>query len=76
MRKHTEIFFQLEISADEYLRYYNGTAKYVVTKSIDGRKVRFPVNILQSYITHDGISGRFSLKYDENNKFVSIQKID
>lgn len=76
MKKHTEIFFQLEISADEYLRYYNGTAKYVVTKSIDGRKVQFPVNILQSYITHDGISGRFSLKYDENNKFVSIQKID
>lgn len=76
MKSYTEIIFQLEISADEYVRYYKGTAKTVVTQSIDGKKVQFPVNILQSYITHNGISGMFSLKYDENNKYVSIQKID
>ena len=76
MKEYTEIIFHLELSADEYVRYYNGTAKYVVTKSIDGKRIQFPVNILQSYITHEGISGRFSLKYDENNKFVSIHKIN
>ena len=72
----TDIVFHLNITADEYVRVYSGTAKYVITKSIDGKSIKFPVNILQPYLTHDGVSGMFSLKYDKNNKFISIQKID
>ena len=75
MNDCTEIIFHLNISADEYVRYYNGTAKYVITKSLDGRSIQFPVNILQSYLTHDGVSGTFSLRHDEDNKFIGIEKI-
>ncbi len=76
MKTYTEIIFHLNILADEYVQYYNGTAKYVATKSVDGRSIRFPVNILQPYLTHSGVSGKFSMRYDENNKFVSIKKIN
>ena len=72
----TDIIFHLNITADEYVRVYSGTAKYVITKSVDGKSIQFPANILQPYLTHDGVSGRFAMKYDKNNKFVSIQKID
>ncbi|MCK4950799.1 MAG: DUF2835 family protein, partial [Gammaproteobacteria bacterium] len=33
----TDIVFHLNITADEYVRVYSGTAKYVITKSIDGK---------------------------------------
>ncbi len=70
-----DIIVALDISADEYVRVYQGTAKYVVAKSHDGRTVRFPVNILQRFLTHDGIQGVFMLRHDANHKFVSIERL-
>ena len=69
-----QIQIRLCLSTKKYLHYYTGAAKYVQTKSIDGRNVRFPVKILQAYVTRDGVHGEFVLEYDENNKFVSIRK--
>ncbi len=70
-----DIIVALDIPADEYVRVYQGTAKYVVARSQDGRTVRFPVNILQRFLTRDGIQGVFRLRHDANNKFVSIERI-
>ena len=70
------IRFSLSISADEFVRYYQGTGKFVHTRGIDGRTVRFPANILQPYVTHSGVHGHFVMYYDENNKFVKLEKLD
>jgi hypothetical protein len=70
-----QIRFSLNISADEYVRYYRGSAKYVRARSSDGKTVRFPANILQPYLTHDGIHGHYVMHYDENNKFLKLEKI-
>ncbi|MFV1982569.1 MAG: DUF2835 family protein [Thiohalomonadales bacterium] len=64
----------LHISKSELTKYYTGI-KIVSATSTDGRRVQFPVNILQKYITHEGIHGMFLLKYDEKFKFNSIEKI-
>jgi len=64
----------LHINKSELTKYYTGI-KIVSAKSTDGRRVQFPVNILQKYITHDGIHGVFVLEYDEKFKFNSIEKI-
>jgi hypothetical protein len=67
-----EIF--LNIDELELEKYYRGT-RTVSAKSIDGRRVQFPVNILHKYITHDGIRGRFVLEYDQQFKFKNIHKL-
>lgn len=69
------IRFYLDISSDVYIAYYKGTAKNVLTNSIDGRSLKFPANILQQFLTHDGIQGLFELRYDSNGKYSDIVRI-
>ncbi|MDH5544203.1 MAG: DUF2835 domain-containing protein [Gammaproteobacteria bacterium] len=68
-------FFSLRIPSEEFIRVYEGSAKYVVTRSYDGRNIRFPANILRQFLTHDGIFGEFVIYYDQHNKFQEIKKI-
>jgi hypothetical protein len=67
--------FALNISGDVYLSYYEGAARAVVVKSFDGRSIQFPANILQQFVTRDGIHGVFEMAFDENNKFVAIRRV-
>jgi len=70
-----EVRFRISIPSDDYLLYYQGVAKNVITRSEDGRSIQFPAKILQKFLTHDGIHGYFVLVYDDNGKFSSIRKI-
>ena len=72
--KH-EVIFSLRISADDYLEYYKGKAKYVVTQSRDGRNIKFPADALRRFLTHDGIFGQFRLCFDVHHKLISIERI-
>ncbi len=67
--------FRLNISTEKYLRHYQGTAKYVVARTADGRTVQFPANLLRQFITKDGIHGEFLLCFDEQNKVSDFQKV-
>lgn len=69
------LIIDLHISAEEYLRHYQGSAKQVVCIARDGRRVRFPTNILQRFVGHSGIHGAFRIEFDDNNKLVSILRI-
>lgn len=68
-------FFNLNISAQEYLRVYRGSARQVVVRGVDGASLSFPAEHLRRFVSHDGVQGRFELKYDTNNKFVSLEKL-
>lgn len=70
-----QIVVDLQISEDEYLRVYRGQARSVLAQSIDGRRVRFPANILQSFVTRSGIHGRFRIRFDAGGQFESIEKL-
>lgn len=74
MPKHS-VIVRLHIDAEEFLRYYRGSAKVVSAPDIYGRSVRFPANILQPFITREGIQGVFEIFFDESGKFVSIEKM-
>ncbi len=69
------LIVKLSISADDYLAHYQGLAKDVVVQAESGQVVRFPCNILQRFVTHEGISGSFVIVFDADNKFQSIRKI-
>ena len=70
----SDIVFTLHISSEEYLRYYRGTARFIIARSTDGRTVKFPAAILQRFLGHDGIHGVFVLRHDENNRLLGIER--
>lgn len=70
-----EIRFRLEISAQEYLRYYQGEVDTVRVRTADGQIIEFPANALQKHISQSGISGSFRLVFDDNNKMVSMERV-
>ena len=72
----SSIIVQLNIYADEFQRLYEGSAKDVTARSSDGRRVRFPANILRPYVTHNGVQGTFAIHFSADNRFQSIEKID
>ena len=62
--------FYLELDANTLLRYYRGHAKEVVVRDNRGATIRFPVEWLRPFMSHDGISGWFCLQYDQNGKRI------
>ncbi|BFM16429.1 hypothetical protein R50073_26120 [Maricurvus nonylphenolicus] len=66
----------LMIPADEYQLMYQGVVKDVVTRAVDGRTVRFPAHILRPFVTHDGVSGRFQIIFDDDHRFQTIKRLD
>lgn len=69
------LIVDLNISAEQYLRHYQGSVRQVICTSRDGRKVQFPSGTLQKFVTRDGISGSFRFEIDDNNKLVSVTRI-
>lgn len=69
-----EIILDLFISPDEWLKIYRGSARVVRARALDGRQVQFPANILARYFTHDGIRGRFCIRFDDAGRFASIER--
>ncbi len=70
-----KLIVDVTITATEYLKYYQSPGAVVSTRSSDGRRVRFPANILQPFVTHSGVTGRFSIEFDQQAKFKSIKKL-
>ncbi|WP_132700509.1 DUF2835 domain-containing protein [Reinekea marinisedimentorum] len=69
------IIVDIFISADDYLRHYQGQVSQVSAVARDGRRVQFPSSILQPFVTHEGIQGTFAIRFDKHHKFSGIDKI-
>ena len=65
----------LAISADEFVRLYQGAARAVVARARNGQTVQFPANSLTRFVLHDGVHGSFRLEIDADNKLQSIDRI-
>ncbi len=70
-----QIIFSIRITPQQYLKFYQGNASWVAITAEDGRKLKLPAKNLRPYLTHDGISGRFILKFDDNNKMISLTRL-
>ncbi|MCK5826647.1 MAG: DUF2835 domain-containing protein [Desulfuromusa sp.] len=70
-----QFYFRLQISQQQYLQYYQGSANTVQVVSECGQKVKFPAIRLRPFLTHNGIHGRFCLTIDGNNRFTNLQKL-
>ena len=75
MTTMSKVIVNLSISADEYIKMYQGAARSVYTHTQTGHSLRFPANILQPFVTREGVKGQFSIEFDEDNKFKGIQRL-
>jgi len=73
--KSSRVRFALNIPQDVLLSYYEGTARAVVVKSLDGRSIQFPANVLRQFVTGDGVRGIFEMEFDADNKFVGLRRV-
>ena len=70
-----EFHFSLNISSQDYIRFYQGRARNVIVFLQDGRKLQFPASNLRQFVTPEGVKGRFVLITDANNKIVKIKRL-
>lgn len=69
------VVVNLSISAEKYKLLYQGVAQSVYTRSLDGRSVQFPAKILQPFLLRDGIKGMFKINFDDQGKYMGIEKL-
>ncbi|MFW5425653.1 MAG: DUF2835 domain-containing protein [Methylophagaceae bacterium] len=70
-----ELHFSLNVSREQALRYYQGTAKTVVVTAATGQKIQFPAEHIRSFIDQNGIQGQFSIQFDKENKLIGLNRI-
>ena len=68
------VSFYVDISADAFVEYYKGTGRYVRVQDKDGHSVQFPAGALQAFVTHAGVRGHFTVRYDDDNRLIDIKK--
>lgn len=66
----------LDIPAEEFVRLYEGSARYVVATDEQGRTVRFTAGHLRRFVTAEGVRGRFEIEYGPDHRFRSIRRLD
>ena len=70
-----QIIVDVDISPDEWIKLYQGSATDVHTRARDGRSVRFPARILSRFYLRDGVQGSFRILFDDQGKFVSVKRL-
>ena len=73
--KTNSIKFRIALSTDAFLRYYRGSARSVIVRAEDGRRIQLPAANLRPFLLSDGINGEFELSLDENNKLLNIRRL-
>ncbi len=68
------IRFKLSLSAEKYLKVYQGVAKNVTVLADDGRRIAFPAQNIKQFLTHEGIYGHFKMEITADNKFIAITR--
>ena len=70
-----EYEFQLRVSPEEWMEYYRGTIRHVLVRATTGQSLQFPSSLLQQFVTHSGIRGRFRLTTDERGKCLELVRL-
>lgn len=65
---------ELNIPADELLRYYRGTAGSVFARDRYGRRLQFPAVVLRPFVTSGGVRGRFVLHVNDANRLERVER--
>nr|WP_086938602.1 DUF2835 family protein [Thaumasiovibrio occultus] len=67
--------FHLAIDYQTYLNVYAGSAKTILVQSDQGLRLQLPANRFQSFVSHNGLRGRFKVIINQDNKIVEILRV-
>lgn len=70
---HT-VHFSLSLPRDEIIRWYRGEAHVVVVHTEEGLRIQLPARNLRPFVTPDGVSGRFALRFGSDGKLLSLRR--
>ena len=70
-----EYRFTVHMSAEEFQLHYQGHVHAIVVTTWAGTRIQLPAFRFRPFFASDGIHGGFFLVLDDNNKFVSMQRI-
>ena len=65
----------INLPREQYMLIYQTYIRQVKTVARNGQTVRFPVNVLQPFVTANGVLGTFRLFFNESNKFTGIEQL-
>jgi hypothetical protein len=75
MEEVRKVLVPVHLSAEEYLKYYKGAAHNVFARDLEGRTVQFPANLLQKFVTREGVDGLFEISFGPTGKLIDIRKV-
>jgi len=67
--------FNIHLTSEQILAYYQGIARQVSVRAHDGRQVEFPAEKLRPFLNHNGVNGVFELEFDDYHRFVGLHRI-
>lgn len=70
-----KLHLDIALPAEEFLRVYQGSANRVFLRSREGKSVSLPAGRLQPFLGHEGIYGSFVLTFDDQGKFISLERL-
>jgi hypothetical protein len=68
-------YFTLSVKYNSCERFYIPGNSSVILTSDSGKRIQLPVKNLRPHVSPIGISGRFRLMVDNDNKIKSFEKI-
>lgn len=67
--------FRLNLTEQQYLNYYRGAVRQVITRSSTGATIQFPVSLLTKFVTASGVQGHFVLTCDDAHKGSEVRRL-
>lgn len=70
-----ELIIDVALPAERYLAWYRGSAQRVLMNSRDGQRVSLPAHHLRPFLTHDGVYGSFVMRFTDEGKLLSLERL-
>ncbi|MBQ4812605.1 hypothetical protein A7985_03190 [Pseudoalteromonas luteoviolacea] len=70
-----EYYFYLTLTYEQCLAYYEGEVEHIQVIEDGGKRIRFPAQHIRRFVSTIGVSGRFRLQLDDNNRFIALEKV-
>ncbi len=68
--------FSVQMSAEQVRNImYNSPVKRLSVMTFEGLRLELPIGHFQKFVGYSGIQGVFKLELNENNSFVSLERI-
>ncbi len=70
-----KIRFYINVSNEEFLKIYQGTANALLVRAEDGRRIQIPANNFRKFVTPAGLVGHFEMEINSDNRLINLVRI-